>query len=235
MFSLVSLFNSISTYVGYLMAKSSMNRRTVGVYLTHIFFVGGDKRNYTFPKHSLKANIIAQVEFELPYFEAICQDINHSSTGNPSQYIYLLYNVWKHGRYPALIRRQPRVITLSVARGGTATPGATKQLLPPGTEIDRYFRFGLVSLWKNSSGTVWTLAGEIMAFKFLCLMACQPSWAIQCQSHPWRRTAVILFNLKLGAGEGSYFSQRCYSLKVNVIAWLKFTMETPPPMKRKIK
>ena len=42
------------------------------------------------------------------------------------------YNVWKHVLYHILISRHPGVITqFSVAQGGTATPGATKQLLPP--------------------------------------------------------------------------------------------------------
>ena len=29
---------------------------------------------------------------------------------------------------------------------------------------------------------------------FLCLMAYQPSWVISCQSHPCKRTVVLLFN-----------------------------------------
>ena len=33
---------------------------------------------------------------------------------------------------------------------------------------------------------------------FLCLMAYQPLWVIQYQSHPCRRTMVVLFNLSLG-------------------------------------
>ena len=44
--------------------------------------------------------------------------------------------MWKHVQYPALISCQPGVITVSVAQGGTATPGATKQLLLP----DRVFK-----------------------------------------------------------------------------------------------
>ena len=39
-------------------------------------------------------------------------------------------------RYLALISCQPGVITVSVAEGGIATPGAIKQLLPP----DRVFK-----------------------------------------------------------------------------------------------
>ena len=38
------------------------------------------------------------------------------------------YNVWKHVRYPAANQGDN---TVSVAQGGTATPGATEQLLPP--------------------------------------------------------------------------------------------------------
>ena len=32
-------------------------------------------------------------------------------------------------------------------------------------------------------------------FFILLFMACQPAWVIKCQNHPFRRTAVILFNL----------------------------------------
>ena len=39
--------------------------------------------------------------------------------------------MWKHVQYPVLISRQPGMITVSIAHGSTATPGATKQLLPP--------------------------------------------------------------------------------------------------------
>ena len=35
---------------------------------------------------------------------------------------------------------------------------------------------------------------------FLCLMAHQPSWVIWCQSHPGRRTAVVLFKVSLFNG-----------------------------------
>ena len=41
-----------------------------------------------------------------------------------------------HVQYSALISRQPGVITVSVIQGNNATPGATKQLLPP----DRVFK-----------------------------------------------------------------------------------------------
>ena len=45
-------------------------------------------------------------------------------------------------------------------------------------------------------------------FVCFCLMACQNSWVIWYQSHPCRRTVVVLFSSKLGAGsESSYFSQ----------------------------
>ena len=41
---------------------------------------------------------------------------------------------------------------------------------------------------------------------FLCLMAYKPSWLIQCQHHPYRRTVVVLSNPKQGDEGGSYFS-----------------------------
>ena len=47
-------------------------------------------------------------------------------------FFFSSYNVWKHVRYPVLIGRQPGGDnTVSVPEGGTATPGTTKQLLPP--------------------------------------------------------------------------------------------------------
>ena len=42
-------------------------------------------------------------------------------------YIYSSYSVWKHMGYPALRGDD----TVLVAQGGIATPGTTKQLLPP--------------------------------------------------------------------------------------------------------
>ena len=54
---LLSLFNGISTFVGYLMPKSS--------YLTD----RGDKRVHIFPKSIYpKVDVIARLEFELVYF-----------------------------------------------------------------------------------------------------------------------------------------------------------------------
>ena len=46
-------------------------------------------------------------------------------------FFFSSYNVRKHVRYHVLISCQPGVITVSVTQGGTATPDATKQLLPP--------------------------------------------------------------------------------------------------------
>ena len=51
------------------------------------------------------------------------------------------YNVWKHVSYPALINRQPGVITVSVAHGDGATPVATMQLLPPDKVFKRIIEF----------------------------------------------------------------------------------------------
>ena len=51
-------------------------------------------------------------------------------------FFFSSYNVWKHVRYPSLTAAIQGDYTVSVAQGGTATPGATEQLLPP----DRVFK-----------------------------------------------------------------------------------------------
>ena len=51
-------------------------------------------------------------------------------------FFFFFINVWKHVSCPALISHQPGVITVLVAQGSTATPSATKQLLP----LDRLFK-----------------------------------------------------------------------------------------------
>ena len=58
---------------------------------------------------------------------------------------------------------------------------------------------------------------------FCYLMAYQPSWVIQCQSHPSRITVVVLFNPLMGGEGGSYLSQG-YCPKVYVIAQLEFEL-----------
>ena len=52
-------------------------------------------------------------------------------------------------------------------------------------------------------------------------MSYQPSWVIWCQSHPCRRTEMILFNPKL-RDKGVHSFPKGISPKVYVIAWLEF-------------
>ena len=56
------LFNGISTFVGYLMSKFSLWKRSGDIVQPK---AGGNEGVYTFPKDSLKFNVIAWLDFEL--------------------------------------------------------------------------------------------------------------------------------------------------------------------------
>ena len=58
--------------------------------------------------------------------------------------------------------------------------------------------------------------------RFLYLMTYQPSWIIQCQIFPYRRTVGKLFNPLLRGGEELHFFPKGIYLKMNVIARLQF-------------
>ena len=60
-------------------------------------------------------------------------------------------------------------------------------------------------------------------FRFLCLMTYQLSWVINCQSHPSKRIAVMLFNPLLWGLGGSYFPNGICP-KVKVIAGQDFKL-----------
>ena len=76
-FCLVSLFNGISTFLGYLMPNQSSKKN----YLTHRW---EDKGVHTFPKGiCLKVNIIVWLEFELAYYDSAVQHFNHYTTKTP--------------------------------------------------------------------------------------------------------------------------------------------------------
>ena len=71
---LASLFNGISTFVGYLMPKT-------WYYLTHSW---EDKGIYTFPKGICpKVNVIVRLEFELAYNDSTIHRFNHYTTRTP--------------------------------------------------------------------------------------------------------------------------------------------------------
>ena len=75
---LVSLFNGISTFVGYLMPKGHS-----WYYLTHSW---EHKRVHTFPKSiSLKVGIIVWLEFELAHYDITAQQVSsHYAWGFPA-------------------------------------------------------------------------------------------------------------------------------------------------------
>ena len=76
MFDLVSLFNGISTFVGYL--KPLLLEELWCYYLTHSW---KDKGVHTFPKGIYpKMNIIARLEYELAYYDSAVQRFNHYTT-----------------------------------------------------------------------------------------------------------------------------------------------------------
>ena len=55
-------------------------------------------------------------------------------------------------------------------------------------------------------------------------MEYQPSWVIQCQSYPCRRTVVVQFNTQQGADGRVYIFPKGISLKVNRIARLEIEL-----------
>ena len=79
-FGLVSSFNGISTFVGYLMLKPSLKKNR-----SHVTWpTAREIRGHSFPKCiSLKVNMIVRLEFELAYFEAVVQHFSHWTGGTP--------------------------------------------------------------------------------------------------------------------------------------------------------
>ena len=78
-FGLVSLFEGISIFVGYLILRAILVGQ-LGHYLTHTV---GDKGVCMFLKGiSPKVNIKAQLEFELTYNDDFVQHVNHYTIGN---------------------------------------------------------------------------------------------------------------------------------------------------------
>ena len=80
-FGLVSLFNSISTFVGYLMPKFILVEEQAWYNLTHSRgWVG--KEVHTFSKSiSHKVNVVVQLEFEPSYHDVTVHHITHHATG----------------------------------------------------------------------------------------------------------------------------------------------------------
>ena len=59
---------------------------------------------------------------------------------------------------------------------------------------------------------------------FVCFLACQPSWVIQCQIHLSWKIVVVLFNPQLGVWLGIHTFPKGICPKVNVIARLEFEL-----------
>ena len=77
-FGLIHLFKNISTSVGYLRQRHSC-RRSVVVYLSR-----GLRKKGIIPFPCLKVNVIAQMEFELVYYEVAVHHVSRNATGTPS-------------------------------------------------------------------------------------------------------------------------------------------------------
>ena len=62
-------------------------------------------------------------------------------------------------------------------------------------------------------------------FGSVSFSACQSLWVIWCQSYPYRRTVVILFNTWLVGRIKRFISfLNVFILKVNKVAWLEFEL-----------
>ena len=79
-FSLVSLFNDISTLISYLILKLSLLKNKTSTIQP---IAGEGKRVHTFPKSiTPKMNTIMRLEFKLTYFDVIVEHINHYTKGS---------------------------------------------------------------------------------------------------------------------------------------------------------
>ena len=75
---MVSLFNGILTFVGYLMPKPPLNKDSSGTISWE------DKGVHTFPKGICpKVKVIAQLEFELANYDSAGQRFNYYTTRTP--------------------------------------------------------------------------------------------------------------------------------------------------------
>ena len=83
---MVSLFNGISTFVGYLMPKPFSEKNIRGTFLTHRWEYKGV---HTFPKGICpKVNVIARLGFELAYYDSVSHLLNHYATRTPPSFYF---------------------------------------------------------------------------------------------------------------------------------------------------
>ena len=82
---LVSLFNGISTFVGFFNAKAILLEEQLCYHLTHSW---EDKGVHTFPKGICpKVNVITRLEYELAYYDSAVHCFNHYTTRTPHQFL----------------------------------------------------------------------------------------------------------------------------------------------------
>ena len=90
-FGLVSLFNGISTFVGYLIPKAILLEEQYWYYLTHSW---EDKGVHTFSKGIWpKVNVIARLEYELAYYNSAVHRFNHYTTRTLPRTVVVLFNL----------------------------------------------------------------------------------------------------------------------------------------------
>ena len=96
MFGLVYLFNSVSIFVGYLIPKLFLKKKSRD---TIYPIAGGNKGVHTFPKAICsKVNVIAQLVFELANFEAAVKHFSHYALGtfHPAIFVLVTYAVHRN-------------------------------------------------------------------------------------------------------------------------------------------
>ena len=92
LFGLVSLFNGISAFMGYVMPKPYFYKNSNGT--IQPIDCDGDKRVHTFPKNiSPNVSVMVRLEFELAYNNVTVQHVSHYATGTHTCKLFLLITV----------------------------------------------------------------------------------------------------------------------------------------------
>ena len=85
------------------------------------------------------------------------------------------------------------------------------------SKSNTFFSWTQKNTKREVSMNKYSLGFYLEFFWLICLMSYQPSWVIQCQSHPCKRTVVVLFNSFL---KKVHTFPKGINLKVNVIVQL---------------
>ena len=101
---MVSLFNGISTFLGYLMSNPSSYKKCCGT----IYPIAGKIRGFIPSKDICpKVNIIVQLEFELTYYNSAVYRFNHYTMRTPSpildEAVCISHNTLGKGMNPTIL------------------------------------------------------------------------------------------------------------------------------------